>query len=164
MHLNKRCFIPIGSKPFIQSKIEQSKHKQKYQDLTIQVLLLFVFRFFTPSFFFLKDSHNLFSHCSQSKEKAKRKRKQRAKNTRKQRIYKENSNPRPLQPKFNLSLLLPFCEANSNSEANAKPEKGAENKAEIIKSENLKMKKIPKISWKGKGYFRWDKRSVFNGT
>ena len=108
MHLNKRCFIPIGSKPFIQSKIEQSKHKQKYQDLTIPVLLLFVFRFFTPSFFFLKDSHNLFSHCSQSKEKAKRKRKQRAKNTRKQRIYKENSNPRPIQPKLNLSLFSPF--------------------------------------------------------
>jgi len=37
-------------------------------------------------------------------------------NTRKQRIYKENSNPRPLQPKLNLSLFSPFCEANSNSE------------------------------------------------
>lgn len=47
--LSPSCFLPTGSKPFIQSKIEQSKHKQKYQDLTIPVLLLFVFRLFTHS-------------------------------------------------------------------------------------------------------------------
>ena len=49
MALEHLCSLPTGSKPFIQSKIEQSKHKQKYQDLTIRVLLLFVFRLFTPS-------------------------------------------------------------------------------------------------------------------
>jgi len=54
------CHLPTGFAFIVQSKIEQSKYKQKYQDLTIPVLLLFVFRFFTHSFFFLKDSHNLF--------------------------------------------------------------------------------------------------------
>ena len=49
MALEHLCSLPTGSKPFIQSKIEQSKHKQKYQDLTIPVLLLFVFRLFTHS-------------------------------------------------------------------------------------------------------------------
>lgn len=73
------CSLPTGSKPFIQSKIEQSKHKQKYQDFTIPVLLLFVFRFFTPSTICpLPSVLSLFSKW----EKAKRKRKQSAKNTR----------------------------------------------------------------------------------
>ena len=69
------CSLPTGSHSFIQSKIEQSKHKQKYQDLTIRVLLLFVFRFFTPSFFFLKDSHNLFFSLLPKQRKGKKDRK-----------------------------------------------------------------------------------------
>lgn len=41
------CYLPTGSHPFIQPKIEQSKYKQKYKDVTIPVLLLFISRFFT---------------------------------------------------------------------------------------------------------------------
>ena len=43
------CLLPTDFPLTVQSKIEQSKHKQKYQDLTIPVLLLFVFRLFTHS-------------------------------------------------------------------------------------------------------------------
>ena len=86
-----------------------------------------------------------------------------AKSAHKQRIYKENSNPRPKQPKLNLSLFPSFCEANSNSEPTLSRKKSRE-QGRKIKSENLKMKKITKISWKEKGCFRWDKRSGFNGT
>ena len=73
------CLLPTDFPLTVQSKIEQSKHKQKYQDLTIPVLLLFVFRFFTPSTICpLPSVLSLFSKW----EKAKRKRKQSAKNTR----------------------------------------------------------------------------------
>ena len=41
------CYLPTGFTLTVQSKIEQSKYKQKYKDVTIPVLLLFIFRFFT---------------------------------------------------------------------------------------------------------------------
>ena len=126
------CFLPIGSKPFIQSKIEQSKHKQKYQDLTIPVFLLFVFRLFTHSFFFLKDSHNLFFSLLPKQRKGKIGKENESK---KHHIYKENSNPRPLQPKLSLSLFSPFCEANSNSEAMK-----SRKKEQRTRQENLNLK------------------------
>ena len=43
------CYLPTGFNPIIRSKTKQSKHKQRYQDLTIRVLLFFIFRFFTHS-------------------------------------------------------------------------------------------------------------------
>ena len=41
------CYLPTGFTLTVQSKIEQSKYKQKYKDVTIPVLLLFISRFFT---------------------------------------------------------------------------------------------------------------------
>ena len=97
------CFIPTGFTLTIQSKIEQSKHKQKYQDLTIPVLLLFVFRFFTPRSIYLKVT---LCHLLSKWKKGKKGMRMKAKSAHKQRIYKENSNLRPKQIKLNLSLFL----------------------------------------------------------
>ena len=55
-------------------------------------------------------------------ERAKREEKLK-KNTRKQHIYKENSNPTPIQTNFNLFLFLPFIRTVSNDVAALKPEK-----------------------------------------
>ena len=132
----KLCYLPTGSHPFIQPKIEQSKYKQKYQDLTIPVLLLFIFRFFTHSPICLNRSpFSCFLSVFKGR-KSKTGRKAENENTRKQRIYKENSNPTPIHANFNLFLFLPFIGTVSNDVADLKPEKEQRTKQ---KKSNLKV-------------------------
>ena len=155
------CFLPTGSKPFIQSKIEQSKHKQKYQDSINPGTSAFVFRFFTPSPLCpLPSVRSLFSKKRKGKIGKKSWKGKHQKTTYLQGKFKSKTITTKTQPVSVFTLLW----SQLKQWANAKPEKGAENKAEKIKSENLRMKKIPKISWKGKGCFRWDKRTGFDCT
>ena len=155
------CYLPTGSTPTVQPKIEQSKIKAEVSGLYQSRYFCFLFSGFSLPV--LSALCPLFSLCFQKREKAIKKEKLKRKHpetTYLQGKFKSKTNTN----KMNLSLFLSLLWSCLKQWANAKPEKGAENKAKIIKSENLKMKKIPKISWKGKGYFRWDKRSVFNGT
>lgn len=68
--------IPIGFTHTVQSKIEQSKMKCRVIRTNNPGGSAFVFRLFTPSFFFLKNSHNL---CLLTVSKAKKRVKQKEK-------------------------------------------------------------------------------------
>ena len=114
-----RVIFPPASDSLSSRKQNKVKYKQKYQDLTIRVLLLFIFRFFTHS----PICRLPFVFSVFKGRKSKTGRKAEKKNTRKQRIYKENSTSKPIQTKFKLFLFLPFIGIVSNSVADPKPEK-----------------------------------------
>ena len=105
---------------FYQPKIEQSKIQAEVSGLNNPGTSAFYFPVFHSQ------SHLPFALCFLSvfkRRKRKYERKAENENTRKQRIYKENSNPTPIQTYFKRFLFLPFIGTVSNDVADLKPEK-----------------------------------------
>ena len=142
------CYLPTGFTLTVRSKIEQSKHKQKYQDLAIRYFCFLFSGFSLPVSSALKAAHfsRSFSVFKIEKEQIRKKswKGKSPETTYLQRKFNLKTNISKFQPVFVLALYWDSLKWCGWSKAGKRAEKKAEKPHLYFKNDNKSEKKLGK--------------------